>query len=49
MGGDDAAGTAILLVNTAAGTVVRGNVIVGNADVGIYVLADGGAAWSEIV
>ena len=40
-GGDDAAGTAILLVNTAAGTVVRGNVIVGNADVGIYVMADG--------
>jgi hypothetical protein len=39
--GDDAAGTAILLVNTAAGTVIRGNVIVGNADVGIYVLADG--------
>lgn len=39
--GDDAAGTAILLVNTAAGTIVRGNVIVGNADVGIYVLADG--------
>lgn len=39
--GGDAAGTAILLVNTAAGTVVRGNVVVGNADVGIYVLADG--------
>jgi hypothetical protein len=39
--GDDAAGTGVLLVNTAAGTVVRGNVIVGNADVGIYVLADG--------
>ena len=39
--GDDAAGTAILLVNTAAGTIVRGNVIVGNADVGIYVLANG--------
>lgn len=40
-GGDDAAGTAILLLNTAAGTVVRGNVIVGNADVGIYVMASG--------
>jgi hypothetical protein len=39
--GDDAAGTAILLVNTAAGTIVRGNVVVGNADVGIYVLAEG--------
>ena len=37
---DDAA-TAVLLVNTAAGTVVRGNVIVGNADVGIYVMANG--------
>jgi hypothetical protein len=39
--GDAAAGTGILLVNTAAGTIVRGNVVVGNADVGIYVLADG--------
>jgi hypothetical protein len=37
----DAAATAILLVNTAPGTLVRGNVIVGNADVGIYVMADG--------
>ena len=37
----DAAGTAILLVNTAPGTVVRGNVVMGNADVGIYVMADG--------
>ena len=37
----DAAATAILLVNTAAGTLVRGNVIVGNADVGIYVMANG--------
>jgi len=40
-GREDAAGTAILLVNTAPGTEVRANVIVGNADVGIYVLADG--------
>jgi hypothetical protein len=37
----DAAATAILLVNTAPGTLVRGNAIVGNADVGIYVMADG--------
>jgi hypothetical protein len=39
--GDDAAATAILLVSTAPGTLVRGNVIVGNADVGIYVMANG--------
>jgi len=39
--GDDAAATAILLVNTAAGTVVSGNSIIGNADVGIYVMANG--------
>jgi hypothetical protein len=39
--GDDAAATGILLVNTAPGTVVRGNSIVGNADVGIYVMANG--------
>src|SRR5205085_2593060 len=39
--GRDAAATAILLLNTAAGTLVRGNVIIGNADVGIYVLANG--------
>jgi len=39
--GKDAAGTAILLVNTAPGTLVRGNAIVGNADVGIYVMANG--------
>jgi hypothetical protein len=38
---NDAAATAVLLVSTAPGTVVRGNVIVGNADVGIYVLASG--------
>jgi hypothetical protein len=38
--GDDAA-TAVLLVNTGAGTLVRGNAIVGNADVGIYVMANG--------
>lgn len=37
----DAAATAILLVNTAAGTLVRGNVIAGNSDVGIYVMANG--------
>jgi len=40
-GAGDAAATAILLVNTAPGTLVRGNVIVGNADVGIYVMANG--------
>jgi hypothetical protein len=40
-GGSDAAATAILLLNTIAGTVVRGNVITGNADVGIYVMANG--------
>ena len=39
--GDAAAGTAILLVNTAPGAIVRGNEIVGNADVGIYVMANG--------
>jgi hypothetical protein len=39
--GDGAAATAILLVDTAPGTVVRGNVIGGNADVGIYVMANG--------
>src|SRR6478736_908005 len=39
--GDDTAATAILLVNTAPGTLVRSNVIVGNADVGIYVMANG--------
>ena len=40
-GREDAAATAILLVNTAPGTVVRGNSIIGNADVGIYVMANG--------
>jgi len=39
--GGDTAATAILLVDTAPGTLVRGNVIVGNADVGIYVMANG--------
>lgn len=39
--GNAAAGTAILLMNTAPGALVRGNVIVGNADVGIYVMANG--------
>lgn len=39
--GNDAAATAILLMHSAAGTVVRNNMIVGNADVGIYVMADG--------
>jgi nitrous oxidase accessory protein NosD len=37
----DAAGTGILLLGSAPGTVVRGNAVVGNADVGIYVAADG--------
>jgi hypothetical protein len=36
-----AAGTAILLSGSAPGTVVRDNVITGNADVGIYVMANG--------
>jgi len=40
-GAGDVAATAILLVDTAAGTLVRGNVITGNSDVGIYVMADG--------
>ena len=39
--GEAAAATAILLMNTAPGALVRGNVIVGNADVGIYVMANG--------
>jgi hypothetical protein len=38
--GDNAA-TAVLLVGCARDTVVRNNAIVGNADVGIYVIADG--------
>ena len=38
----DAAATAILLYQTAAGTVVRhNNLMEGNADVGIYIFADG--------
>jgi parallel beta helix pectate lyase-like protein len=37
---DDAAGTAILLIDTAPGTLVARNVIRGNADVGIHVFAD---------
>lgn len=40
-GAGDVAATAILLVDTGAGTLVRGNVITGNSDVGIYVMADG--------
>lgn len=36
-----AAGTAVLLLGTGEGTAVRFNQIVGNADVGIYVMADG--------
>lgn len=35
-----AAGTAILLVGSGAGTIVASNVVLGNADVGIYVMAD---------
>jgi hypothetical protein len=37
----DAAGTGILLLDSGPGTIVRGNAVVGNADVGIYVAADG--------
>jgi hypothetical protein len=40
-GTGDIAATAILLVDTAPRTLVRGNVITGNSDVGIYVMADG--------
>ena len=36
----ETAGTAVLLARTASGAVVRANTITGNADVGIYVLAD---------
>ena len=36
-----AAGTGVLLAGSAPNTVVRGTVIIGNADVGVYVLADG--------
>jgi parallel beta-helix repeat protein len=39
--GGDAAATAILLLDSAAGTTVRENLVVGNADVGIYVSASG--------
>ena len=38
--GVETAGTAVLLARSAAGTVVRANTIIGNADVGIYVFAD---------
>jgi len=38
--GEEAAGTAILLIDTAPGTLVARNVIRGNADVGIHVFAD---------
>jgi nitrous oxidase accessory protein NosD len=36
----ETAGTAVLLARTAPGAIVRANSITGNADVGIYVLAD---------
>jgi hypothetical protein len=39
--GPAAAGTAVLLVGSGAGTAVRFNRIAGNADVGVYVMADG--------
>jgi hypothetical protein len=39
--GPDAAGTAILLIDTLPGTLVSTNAIVGSGDVGIHVLADG--------
>jgi hypothetical protein len=38
--GDEAAGTAILLIDTAPGTLVTRNIIRGNSDVGIHVFAD---------
>jgi hypothetical protein len=38
--GAGAAGTAILLIASGGGTAVRANSITGNADVGIYVMAD---------
>ena len=38
--GSDAAGTGVLLIETASGTRVSGNVIRGSGDVGIHVLAD---------
>jgi hypothetical protein len=38
--GSDAAGTGVLLVETAPGTRVSGNAILGSGDVGIHVLAD---------
>ena len=38
--GEEAAGTAILLIDTLPGTLVARNMIRGNADVGIYVFAD---------
>jgi parallel beta-helix repeat protein len=42
-----AAGTAILLTGSAPGTTVRRNVITGNADVGIYVMANGARVESN--
>lgn len=45
----DAAATGILLLASAPGTVVRGNTIAGNADVGIYVLADGAVIAFNLV
>jgi hypothetical protein len=38
--GAETAGTAVLLARSAPGTIVRANSIIGNADVGIYMLAD---------
>jgi hypothetical protein len=39
--GANAAATAILLLDSGRGTVVRGNAVIGNADVGIYIMSNG--------
>lgn len=45
----DAAATAILLSNSAPGTLVRRNTITGNADVGIYIAAREATVMQNIV
>jgi len=40
-GGSNAVATAILLLQSGRGTVVRGNSVIGSADVGIYVMSNG--------
>jgi hypothetical protein len=44
-----AAATAILLVGSAPGTVVSGNAIAGDSDVGIHVLADGAIVRENVL